>query len=282
LAVSQFLRNTSATLENIFYVDGTATAADGAVTVTVLKADGTTLSSGAASLVGTTYRYLVTPQANLNFLTITWTGTFSGVVQSIATHAEVVGNFLFGEAEARAFDGAAMSSATDYPDVEILSARTRITDALESYTGVSWVPRFKRVTLDGTGATELMLPSLRPIRLLSVTVDGTAYTAPQLADIDLYASGVIARDTLGRFTSGGRNVVVEYEHGYEYPVDGVDRIALTWLRNDLIRSNISDRSTNFIDDSGNYQLAVPTADRPTGIPMVDAWVEAHSYNAWVA
>lgn len=276
------LRNTSAQVENTFYVDGTPTQADGAVTVTIRRADGTTLATGPASAPGGgLYRFLISPQADLNFLSITWSGAFTGVTQEVVTHAEIVGAQVFTEFAARTYDGAVMGSASVYPDSMILEARSRITDALEHGTGVSWVPRFRRVVLDGWGLDALMLPNLYPTRILSLDDDGTLLTAPQLAELELYESGEIYYPS-GMFTWGRRTITVEYEHGFAHLRDGVDRMALMWLRAELVRSNVPDRALVLEGEMGTYRLSIPTGERPSGIPMIDAWISSHDMRVRVA
>lgn len=281
MAVSMILRNTSAQVENTFYVDGTPTQADGDVTVTVRRANGTTLSTGTATAPGGgVYRFLVSPQADLNFLSITWSGAFTGVTQTVVTHAEIVGGHIFTEAAARLYDGGALSSTSIYPDAAILEGRQRITDLLKTHTGVSWIPRFKRVVLDGEGLGSLYLPDLQISRVISLDNDGSVLTAPQLAELKLYDSGEVYWEG-GFFQYGRKTLTVEYEHGFDYLKDGIDRIALMWLRNELVRSNISDRELHYTDEIGMHRLSYATWERPSGLPIVDGWIKAHDYRTLV-
>jgi hypothetical protein len=77
MADSRILINAPATLSVTFY-DGGETAVDpGTVTVTVVRADGTTVVSAAAtSGTGTSARtYTLAAQTRLDHLTATWTGS---------------------------------------------------------------------------------------------------------------------------------------------------------------------------------------------------------------
>lgn len=65
------------------------------------------------------------------------------------------------------------------------------------------------VTLDGSGATILTLPSLHVTAVNSVTEDGDAVT---VADIEWSAAGFLKRSTA--WTSKLRGVVVNLTHGY--------------------------------------------------------------------
>lgn len=271
------LRNTSALPEVSFYVDGDLQDADGDVTVTITRADGTALATDAATTNASTgvYQYVLTPQADLDELELVWTGNFDGVEQSVTTEAEIVGRHLFTEAQARAWDNAALGNTATYTDSGIADARDRITDLLELHTGVSWIPRYGQATLDGEGLGEAWLPHLHVNRILSVTVAGTAWTQPEIDALHTYASGGVVREYTG-WPAGFRNVVVEYEHGYERAVDGVDRIALLWLRNTLVPSNFDDRALSMTDASGEtYRLSIPSVQYPSGLPEVDAWMRAH-------
>ena len=72
MAAELILKNTSSTLEITF----SAGDASGAVTVTITRADGTALATGAATTNETEagrYTYLMAPQTELDSLTAVWT-----------------------------------------------------------------------------------------------------------------------------------------------------------------------------------------------------------------
>lgn len=269
--MNHLLRGTSVTLEATFYKDGNPTDADGPVTVTVRKADGTTLSTGAATRpappAAGVYHYALAPQTNLNVLAVEWSGVFSGQTQTLYTEAEIVGNHLFTEYQARNWSDKALGDLTKYTDGDISAARARITDELEQRTGISWIPRFGRSTMDGLGSIELQLPR-DLIKVLSVKVGGAAWTQPQIDALHAYRSGrIVSAATL--WPAGYRNVVVEYEYGKERLESGVDRIALIWAYNSLTESRFDDRVTFMTDASGeSYRLT------PVPIEVTD-WIAAH-------
>lgn len=268
MTTDRLLRDAGATLEVTAYVDGTGTDADGAVTVTVKKADGTTLSTGAATAPGAgVYRYTLAPQANLNFLTVTWAGVWSGVANTLTSYAELVGRHLFSEAEFRAFSPA-LASATNYPDAAIANARAQVTDLIESHTGVSWVPRFRRHTLyRGPSGVRLQLPNAEVTSILSASVDDTAFDATELADIELDGRHAVSGGTYWHL-----GTVVEYEHGYAHDRDGVGRIAMLWAKKLLVPTGIADSATSYTNELGTTSYA-PFA--PSGVREVDAWLAAH-------
>jgi hypothetical protein len=106
VATKQVKRNTGALVEVTFSGDETPLDADGAVTYAITKADGTSLTTGTATHVGSAgsgrYNLTLPPQADLNLLTATFTGTFGGIVQSQSVAIEIVGGFYVALSDIRA------------------------------------------------------------------------------------------------------------------------------------------------------------------------------------
>lgn len=270
--MTQYLKQTGATLSATFDGD------PGVVTVTVTKADGTAIATDAAtSGTGTDARtYTLAPQDEPNHLTAVWTGEVDGVATKLTTEAEIVGGLIFTEAQARIFDDAKLASDSTYPSEAITEARDRITDNLETLTGVSWVPRFRRVELDGDGTDTLIVPNLEVSEVLSASIDGTALTADELADLKPYKDGRIRRKTLGTWTDG-KDVVIEYVHGFDHPKDGVGYIAMRWLTHQIVGTNLPRTAIQQIDQLGTFRMATAGEKYPTGIPEVDAWLASHDH-----
>lgn len=266
------LKNTRAVLEVTFSADD----ADGAVTVTSLRADGTAGPGGSATNEAEAGRYTfaLSPQSELDLLTVTWSGAWGAVTQSIQTQAEIVGGYLFPLADLRSFGDRALANTTTYPDATLREARDRITDMFQDVCGVAFVPRYHRDTLDGTGNGRVYVTKHRPRRLIAVSVDGTALDAGQLADVDVYDTGKLERDAT--WTTGRRNVVVAYEHGWQSPPADISRAGMVLARYELVSSDISDRMLSFDNDLGTVRLSVPGRNFPTGIPVVDATLARYS------
>jgi hypothetical protein len=226
--------NKPANIDQAFYVDGVLTDADGPVTVTVTRADGTAIVTDAATTnlsVGV-YRYALAAQ-NLNLLTFTYTGVWSGATVVETQHVEIVGDFYFDLDAARAAD-AAFASTTDYSTAEIVRVRAEVEDAIEAAAGVAFVRRFARHALDGAGTATLLLPHMHPRSVLSVRTYAaattfTTYTADELAALVVEPSGLLRR-WAGSFLRGNGNIVVEYEHGFDAPPPIIRRAALLLLR----------------------------------------------------
>jgi hypothetical protein len=268
VAVQRVLRNTNATLDVVFYVAGVATDADGTVTVDITRADGTSLATGAATThPGTgTYRYVLAPQTNLEYFTLVWTGTFTGVVQKITTHTEIVGAFYAPLNDIRAMKG--LSSTTDFPNARLEEARQWFEDLAEDYCGRAFVPRFGIDKLDGDGTDTILLDRIEPRTILSCKIGGVAQTG--LTTWALYDTGRVVRDT-GVFDDGSRNVVIQYEYGADEPDLELREAALRAIQYRLLGDNLglpAEAMSAAVDVRGPLTFG-GASSRPTGIPEVD-------------
>lgn len=215
-------------------------------------------------------------------LTATWGftahATDGGGVYSLVTKHEAVGELLFSELEARAYDNSALSNTTTYPADGLLRLRDQVTDSFEDIVGIGLGARYERDVLDGEGRPALMLSRTGVLTLRSVaertagSATFTAYSAPNLADILVYPHGRLERETLGSFANGRRNVAVVYEHGLSpIPLD-LRRAGLRILRNLAIPTNASDRMLSQTTQLGVERLAVAGLREGAwfGIPPVDS------------
>lgn len=277
----RILRGTAATLT--FYnmdANGKATAAAGALTVGVTKADGTVVvAAGTATSSPATGTYTVAltaaQTATLELLTATWTDAGDASVHT-TTH-EVVGGYLLTLADIRAFE--TLADDTTYPDATVIAARAEVEDELEQLREAAFVPRYARLTLDGSGTRELVtgvswLRTLRTARTLATTgsATSTAFTATELAACKLTSDGRIVRGDGNVFDWGVANIIVEVEHGFTDWGTDLKMAALTRLRERLNRpdSAIPDRALTYSGvDGTTYKLANPDGNS-TGNPQVDA------------
>jgi hypothetical protein len=258
-------RNTQGTL----LIDRPPGPATG-VTVTVTNAAGTTVASGPATSTGNTYTFTLPPQPNLDELTVTWSGTFDGVAQSVTTYAEIVGTYLFRVDTARAFGDRVLADTTRYPDADIEAMRAEITDMFEQICKVSFITRYGRDVLDGTNSASIDLTHRRPQRIISGSISGTALTAQQIADIALYPGGRAVWIS-GTWWPWRRNSIqLDYEHGWAMTPPDIGYAALVLCRYQLVSNDISDRMIAFDNDLGTVRLSIPGRQFPTGIPIVDA------------
>ena len=275
------LKTAQVVLSHTFYVDETPTDAIGAVTYSVKRLDGTVVASGNATGPSAQHVYTVTvpAQSQLDMLTVDWTGTVGGAAVTARDFIEVVGGFIFGLAEARAVPPAL--DATRYPTDKLAQKRIGVEQECETICGQAFVPRFARVafTLDadarGTSITsKLALPHINVTALRAITVDGAAQSVTGLS---VSQSGVL-RGLVWTGTIIGSRIIVEYEHGMDYPPEDLKDACMLRLRSRLTQgdSGVPQRALSFsVQDGGVYRLSTPSATK-TGIPDVDGVYERYT------
>jgi len=280
VADQRIARGVAATLAYQFTdAEGTVAAPAGVVTVGITRADGTTLVAAGAATVGAgsaprTYALTAANNLLLDLLAVTWTDAGDGSTHT--TLVEVVGGYYFSVAQARAAEPS-LQDTVKYPTGDVEARRREVEDEAEDICAAAFVPRYRRVALDGTGARSLTAPDTMLRTLRSVTVDGTVWDAGQLANVTLSEFGVLSL-TDGVWPYGRGNVVVGYEHGYDRPPTGLTVAALTRLRSrlNLAKSDIPDRAERYVPaEGGVFALSMPGPYK-TGLPDVDAVYERYS------
>lgn len=286
VADEQVLRGSAATITATFRdQDGDAAEPAGTVTVGIVDETGATVvAAGTATTSAATgvRSYTLTPAATatLRVLVATWTdGT-----QSTTTRTEVVGGYYASVRTIRESDPV-LEDSRKYPAAAIVAARRTVEAEFEDYCGVAFVPRYRRVRLNGSGREELVLPdtelrSVRSVREYDTDNNFETYTAGELAAIPENPAGLAVRTDGEIFERGDRNVVVEYEHGYDRPPQDILEAFFLRVRDVLNRSNrgVPDRATTFTSDvGGTYSLLVAgRGGSITGIPDVDVALRRHS------
>lgn len=293
-------KTAAATLPHIFDVDETPTNSTTSVTVAVTDALGVSVASGAATQdTANTGRYTfpLPTQAQLSTLTVAWSATIAGAAVVETDTVEVCGGFLFSLREARNSDPA-LANAKKYTTQDLIDARQAVEEECELICSRAFVPRYRRVVLNGTGVSDLALPDcgdelvagilLRGVRTIrSATVaprigqTSVALTAGQLAALAVTSDGILRRTDANIWPEGLSNVVVEYEFGNDGPPADLKRASLLRLRSqlNLSTSGIPDRATSFTAaDGGTYRLSLPEAYK-TGIPEVDGRYARYSRRA---
>lgn len=279
--LAHVLRSNPASVSATFYDTAGVVVDPGVVTVTITRLDGTVVVAGAAT-TGTgaaTRSYVLTAAQTATLDTLSVAFTSASLGQTVTESVEVIGALLYMVAEARAFDSSALASMTTYTTATIEEARARIMEQFETICGVSFVPRYRLDTLNGSGLSALTLDRVlvTAVRSVETRAAGAAIWTPdtlaQLADIYVEPWGEIRRETLGTFTLGRRNLRVGYEHGYSSPPHDIKRAALMSLKHELIGSNIDPRAISISTDTGSTQLWTPgLSGRGTAIhplPEVD-------------
>lgn len=287
MAVERILSARPATLSVTFTDAAGQTTDPGAVTVTVTREDGTVIVTDAATdgtgVAPRTYGLTGAQTATLDTLTAVWT---SATLGTLTTKTEIVGDRLFSVAEARAFDKQQLASAAKYPDAAILDSLRRIEDDFQRICGVSFIPRYKRTVLNGSGRDALLAPDLRISVVRSIeTRSGTTWTAftqDQLDDVVFDGAGILVREMYGPWPSGRRNIRIGYEYGWDVPPEPIRRAALKVLINQIIPTNLNDRVTSETTENATYGYS--TAGRVTtpwsvmtwyGLPEVDVVLDRY-------
>ena len=284
---------TSATLSETFTYNGATKDLDAGVpTVTLTRPDGTAGPvSGTVVHEGVVdsgkYSFIVAAQANPIWFDITWVGTIGGQPQTLGSRVEWVGEPLFTLAALRAVkvgSSTPFSNTTTYPDQLLMDRRAEVTDDFQARTGWSFVPRFAREIHDGDGSGCLILNELRAHRLLSVTVNGIVQP---VGNYSLRESGILEATSnyvySGSFSSGRRNVTVEYVHGFERPPPAISTAALARCAMLLLPSTGSTTSSWTTPDGTTYsydqagQRFGSGGVRHYGVPGIDSVLNDPAY-----
>lgn len=291
------LRGTTETLSVQWEENGQADD-PGTVTVGIVDDAGVTVvaaltATGGATTSPRTYNLTKTHTAALDRLVATWASSNYNAQQ---TYIEIVGAHLFSISEARSFDPpttvgtGALANETNYPTIDIEETRARITDEFERICGVSFVPRYDRAVLHGSGRSyqhvytsqsprhpALYLSSIRNVETLDTSsMTWSAFSGSDLAEIQIEPGGVIRRASGAAFPEGCSNVRVTYEYGMQSVPLAIKRAALTLCRYLLVPSNLSERTMQQSSQYGSIQLA--TAGRygdHYGIPSVDSVLDRY-------
>lgn len=272
-------RNSPVTVAMTFY-NGSTTAvnADGTVSVTVKKADGTTLVTGNASgPAANVYTYTgIVPQANLNVLTVLWTGLFGGVSRTETSYVEIVGGFYFTEYELRNYDSAL--TAQRFPDDKLTAERTMVESEFEDIVFPrAFVPRFWRESAVSIGDGQLILERPEASAITKLYVDGvdklswvTSNYVTKDAD-DVYALNLSGSALAALYAT---NIEIEYEYGMPRVPVSVKKKALKRAKMNLLgsKSAIDERALTLnVPEFGTMTLATPGMRQSyTGVPDIDA------------
>jgi hypothetical protein len=273
MSVVRVQRTVQVTLSHTFTVDGVDTDASGDVTVTVKRLDGTVVTSGTAAHPGPVGRYtfVLPAQANVDVLTVDWSGTFGGATVTVREAAEIVGGYLFGLGQARNDIAEVRKNPGRYSEALLADRRIVVEHVAEQIIGRAMVPRFARVACSGRGGTDLLTPHLMLRAVRAITVDGTVWTSDQLVRVVPLESGVLHLKS-GCWPAGRQNIIAEVEHGEDMPPPDVSLAAIRHLQHVLAgtATGVSDRAASFtVQDGGVYRLLLPSATS-TGITTVDA------------
>lgn len=256
--------------------DGDALVITAPVIVTIKNGSGATIVTDTPTITATgtlTYEANAALFTTLDIYSINWTGTVAGNPQAWQTEVEIVGGYLFEISELRAQDRTFVDP-NKYPADTMREIRNWVEDVIEGprAANVAFVPRGRRVTLDGTGRAALLVPDLEVRSIYSITVDGTAWTAPQIQTV-ICDDGVLWLEPdspSSIWPEGHRNVTVHYEHGHDYPPGAITRAGLMLAKEYLVKSDVPGRATATSIGDQLFRLTIAGRDGVTGLPDVDA------------
>jgi len=271
LTWQRVLQTTRVTLTRQVRVDEVLTDAVAPLEVAVTRiADGAAVAAGTSTRVSLgTYTFSLVEQADLDLLSVAWSGTVAGGAVTFVDLVEIVGGFLFDLAVARGryrelTDPAKVSSA------RLAEVRTEIEVEFETICGRAFLPRFGYHTTVGRGSPYLAVPDTYVRRARAVTVGGTAWAPAAVAALRGTRAGYLVRPA-GAVWPFGTDVGVEYEHGMAICPPPVSTAGILRLRSLIFpgASGVPDRAETIITPEGaSYRLAMPSAET-TGIPDVD-------------
>lgn len=284
MGLTRILKTAAATLEHTFHVGETGTDSTTTVTVSVTDANGSSVASGNATSAGAgRYTFALAGQSQTRHLTVAWSGTIAGAAVVEADSVEIVGGFFFSLVEGRASD-ATLADTGKYPTAALIEKRLEVEVECEEICDRAFVPRYKRLVLDGTGNSELMLSGVNDVRSIrsvkmAPSIDGTftSFTAGELAKLAITPDRVVVRTDGNVWLEDRSNVIIELEYGLDAPPEDLKRASKTRFRSRLnqAKSGIPERVMSYTTaDGAAYRLSIPDAYR-TGLPDVDA-----AYGRW--
>lgn len=261
----------------------TPTDCDTTPTVTVTRDDGTVLDVPTVDAADTgdgEYNALLLASKHttrVDLLTLTWTGEVGSKTQVYGQEVEVVGAHIVTLNELRSLPG--LESSAKVSSDLLRELRDEFTDRAEDYCGTSFVPRYRRDVIKGSGSVNLLLSRTFPTTILSASSTDTSgtVTAFTVTNWDPQDSGLLVTDG-DAFTSttyGERNLSVAYEYGLTSCPPAIKRACKDYVRakaleqgsrvgRDLIRETSPDGF------SQQWSTPDPAAGRPTGLLDVDA------------
>lgn len=260
----------SFTIEAKFLDSGEAPVDAGSVSVVVTDVLGTVVTGVGTPTPDTNHVYHATvpAQAAPHLLTAVWTSATHGTV---TTTADVAGGAYFGLDELRALRNV---DTAIYSTADLDAARRHAEAVIESECGRSFVPRF---AIDRFHWGEPAILSHRDATdLVAVLVDDV------VQDVSAYQLfvGSVRWVGPGNMMSpiGSSTIKIAYVHGLSAPPADLASAALSLARDWLLSRNSGavDRRWKLQTDAGFEYISQPGANRPTGIPAVDAVINRYA------
>lgn len=147
-------------------------------------------------------------------------------------------------------------------------------DLAERYRGVAFVSRTTTESVRGSDRVRLLLPDVEVSAVSAVSVDGSAFTGDELAD--LVVESAVGAVVGASVWSSCSIYVVTYDHGLSVTPPAVRRACAEWVRAKAGDFGVPEAPRNAIsyqDPATGWSYRESTADwgagRPTGVMVVD-------------
>lgn len=242
---------------------------DVAVTVTSARA-GTTSDPVSATNEGDgNYSFMLASAdvAATDELLVKFSGTVDGVDYERKEQVQVAGAYYFTVSEARNLGPV----GSQFTDAQIEAQRMAVEDQIESNCNTYFVSRYVEEKANGGGENFIRLTEDYVQTLIKVTQDGVDITSSVNQD------GRYLWNASG-WSSGFRNIVVQYEAGYDaYAPEDLRRKAIEATRYNLLRElhkGVPTPIAQMTTPEGVMKMIVAGLRQPFGYPEVDAVVLA--------
>lgn len=167
-----------------------------------------------------------------------------------------------------------------FPDARLEAAHDWIVAIIERECETSFIPRQVTVQLNGSGREGLDLGTPYIQSVEAVSVDNVAVSTIDV-DLMVWQDGYLYQSTGAYWPATSRgNITVTYTAGYSTePPGDLKEAALRGARHWLLTmdawSGVDERTTSMTSDYGTTTVIVADDKHPTGLPFVDATI-----NAW--
>jgi hypothetical protein len=284
----RILANVPATLSvTLVDSDGQAREVQGAVTASVTRGNGESLIGSRTAVEGLnagemTIGLTAAETAVLDHLSVTWTEDGGGIY---VTTVDVVGGFYFSLDEVRRASPG-LTDTNRYPTPMLIDVRAEVEEEAERITGRAFVPRYRRIELDGRSGFDihqgLRIPAIDVRKLRSLSAGGRVIPAsvgPSGELFPLTPEQVANAGSFFDYSYGLVPIVVEYEYGTDAPPPDMKRAALMRMvsRLDLAKTGVPNRNEFQVIDGKFFTVTQPgVRGSLTGIREVDAVYQAYA------
>jgi hypothetical protein len=248
---------------------GVAIAVTEPATATVYDGAGTQVDTGDAAVTGGVLSYaLVGAKASaLDTYKVMWECVVGADTRQFDDVFELVGASIVTVADIRGYDRA-FEDVTKYPDAYVSGCRDQIEEQVEQNGMCAFRPRGAREKVSGSGQRKLVLRNTDIRGIYSITVDGVALTADELAAL-AFDGNAIYREL--PWPRGFANIAVHYSYGFDRAPGPIRRAALILAKEHIVPSTtLPARATASTIGEMQYRITIAGRDGFTGIPDVDA------------